>query len=74
MPRNTKLGNHTAIKGLRIPLTENVVDIVENSIYNELSASPIPKCNPMPPLTLRDDNETPIKVIIKAAKGIEKRL
>ena len=74
MPKNTKLGNQTATNGLSIPLTEKVVDMVENKIYNELSASPIPKCNPIPPLTFREDNETPIKVIINAAKGMEKRL
>lgn len=74
MPKNKILGNQTAMNGLRMPLTEKVVDMVENKIYNELNASPTPKCNPMPPLTFRDESEMPIKVIIIAAKGIEKRL
>lgn len=56
------------------PLTENDVDNVENMMYKELKANPIPKCNPMPPLTFLDAKETPIRVMIKAAKGIENLL
>jgi hypothetical protein len=74
MPRNKKLGIHTAKKGVMAPLTENEVDKVENMMYKELNARPIPKCSPMPPLTFREANETPINVIIKAANGMEKRL
>ncbi len=72
--KNTKLGNQTATKGDRIPLTEKVVVMVENNIYKELKASPTPKCKPIPPRTLREESDTPISVIIKAASGIENRL
>ena len=74
MPKNTTLGSHTATNADISPFTENVVENVENKIYNELRASPIPKCKPMPPRTLRDESETPINVMIKAANGIENRL
>lgn len=70
IPMKIILGSHTAIIGDIAPLTENEVDKVEKSIYSALSAIPTPKLMPMPPLTLRDDNETPINVIIKAASGM----
>ena len=74
MPRNKKFGNHTAMNGDKAPLTENEVDKVENKMYIELNARPIPKCKPMPPLTFLDASDTPINVMMKAAKGIENRL
>jgi hypothetical protein len=45
MPINKKsrFGNHTAAKGDIAPLTEKVVDMVENKIYIELNASPTPR-------------------------------
>jgi hypothetical protein len=70
MSKNTILGSHTAMKGESVPLTEKVVDSVENKIYIELSANPIPKLSPIPPRTFRDESETPIKVMIKAANGM----
>ena len=38
-----KFGSHTAINGLMDPFTVNDVDKVEKIIYNELSASPMPR-------------------------------
>ncbi|MPN58085.1 hypothetical protein SDC9_205786 [bioreactor metagenome] len=73
MPRNRKLGNQTARKGVMAPLTENDVDKVENMMYKELKAKPIPKCKPIPPLTFLEARETPINVIINAANGMEYR-
>jgi len=43
MPRKTIFGNQTAAKGVILPFTENDVEKVENRIYNELKAKPIPK-------------------------------
>ena len=71
--RNIKFGNQTAISGDIAPLTENEVDKVEKRMYNALSARPIPKLIPIPPLTLRDESDTPIRVMIKAANGIADR-
>ena len=59
-----KFGNQTATKGDIIPETENVVEKVEKRMYNALSATPIPRCKPIPPRTFRDESVTPIKVII----------
>jgi hypothetical protein len=44
--------------------------MVWKRIYEKLKAKPIPKYNPIPPFTLREDNETPIIVKINAAKDI----
>ena len=41
--RNTTFGNQTALNAVIAPLTENEVDMVENSTYRELNASPIPR-------------------------------
>jgi len=40
---NNAFGSHTAVNADMAPLTEKEVDMVENKIYNELKASPIPK-------------------------------
>ena len=72
--KNTKFGNHTDKNGDMLPLTENEVLMVCAKIYTALNAKPAPKCKPVPPRTLRDDSETPIKVIINAANGEAKRL
>ena len=72
--KNNKLGIHTAQKGDMAPFTEKEVDKVEKTMYVALNASPIPKCKPTPPLTLREASETPINVMIKAANGIANRL
>ena len=68
-----KLGIHTAKKGLMEPFTVNEVDNVEKMMYKELNAIPIPKCKPMPPRTFREDRDTPINVMMKAASGSAKR-
>ena len=67
-------GNQTAVIEDIEPFTAKVVDMVINKMYIELSASPTPRCKPIPPRTFREESETPIKVIIKAASGIEYRL
>lgn len=69
--RKIMLGNHTAAAADMLPLTEKDVDMVENKMYKALNAIPIPKFSPMPPRTLRDDSDTPIKVMINAANGEE---
>ena len=42
--------------------------------YNPLNARPIPRFIPMPPLTFREESETPINVITKTDMAVEKRL
>lgn len=74
MMRNMMLGNQTARKGDMTPLTEKEDDMVENRMYKALSANPIPKCKPIPPFTFLEESETPIKVMIKAASGMENLL
>ena len=71
---NTILGNQAANRAEALPLIENELLKVEKSTYDALKASPIPKLTPVPPLTLREDSDTPIRVKINAAKGIENRL
>ena len=56
------------------PLTAKVDDTVWNNIYEKLSPSPTPKCNPIPPFVLREERDTPIIVSIKEAKDIAIRL
>ena len=63
-------GIHTAMIGGMFPLTANVDDNFWNKIYEKLSASPIPKYNPMPPLTFRYESETPMAVRINAANDM----
>lgn len=67
-------GSHTANNGFILPLMANVLDNVVKSINKALKANPIPIFIPIPPRTLRDDNDTPINVKISEARGIEKRL
>lgn len=74
MARNTRLGSHTARRVGMLPLMAKVEERVENNMYIAERAMPIPMCNPVPPRTLRDDRETPIRVRIIAARGIENRL
>ena len=64
------LGIHTATIGGVLPFTAKVADTVWNKMYEKLKAKPIPRYNPIPPFTLRADNETPITVKIKAANDI----
>jgi hypothetical protein len=61
------LGIQEAIIGLTYPFTAKVEVTVVKSIYEKLNPNPIPIFNPIPPLILRDDNEAPILVRIKAA-------
>ena len=56
------------------PLMAKVDEIVENNTYMALKAIPTPRCNPVPPRTLRYASDTPMRVSISAANGIAKRL
>ena len=64
------LGIHMASMGPRFPLRENWDANCMNRIYEKLRASPIPIFMPIPPLTFRDDSETPISVRMKAEKTL----
>ena len=64
------LGIQTARIGEAFPFMAKVADTVWNKMYEKLKAKPIPRYNPIPPFTLRADNETPITVKIKAANDI----
>ncbi len=69
MARNMKLGSQTDINGDITPLTEKVVETVENRIYIAESVIPMPRFFPMPPLTLRLESVTARSVMINAAIG-----
>lgn len=62
-------GSQTASRGDMVPFMAKVDEMVENRIKAALSPIPIPRCNPIPPFTFREANETPIKVKIKEANG-----
>lgn len=59
--------------GDKFPLVAKVVEICKNKINEKLISNPSPICNPIPPLTFRLANETPISVRIKVANGFEMR-
>ena len=61
------LGIHMAINGDVAPVTAKVDVSVEKKIQEKLRTRPIPMFTPMPPFTLRDDNDIPIAVRINAA-------
>ena len=74
MNEYTIFGNHTAnIDGI-LPLIENVDDTDWNKMYEKLRPNPIPRFNPIPPLTFLDDSETPIAVRMNAANDAAIRL
>ena len=54
-------------------MTAKVAETVWNRMYEKLSASPTPKCNPIPPFIFLDDRDTPIVVRINAAKDMAMR-
>jgi hypothetical protein len=60
------LGIHAAIIGLTNPDIANVALIVIKRMYPMLRASPMPIFIPIPPFTLRDEREAPIRVSINA--------
>ena len=69
--RNSMFGNQIARTTGILPLIANILDMVVNSMYNALSAIPIPSWSPMPPLIFFDESDTPISIKIMAAKGLE---
>ena len=72
--RNVIFGSHTAAMGVILPLTAKVDEMVWNTMYPKLMAIPIPRFNPMPPLTFFAESERPISVSIKAANEEAMRL
>ena len=70
MIRNTILGIHTATTGGVFPFTAKVEDTVWKTMYPKLSAIPIPKFNPIPPLTFFAERATPMSVNINAANEV----
>lgn len=71
---NNKLGIQTAIMAGQPAFVAKVAEIVWKSMYEKLSAKPIPRESPMPPFRFCADIEAPMRVRIKAAKGVAKRL
>jgi len=59
----------TAKPGVSEPPTANMVENRIKRMYEKLQAKPTPICNPMPPLTFRDERDTPIRVNINVEKG-----
>ena len=74
MPIYKMLGSHTAITGGILPLTAKVDATVWKRMYEKLNAKPTPKCNPIPPFTFLDDNDTPINVKMNEANDMAIRL
>ena len=73
MARKRKFGSHTLMKGDITPLTEKVVDTVENRIYSALRVSPTPKFLLIPPRTFFELSVTPNRVIMNAPIGLAQR-
>ena len=72
--RNVIFGSHTAAIGDMLPLTAKVDEMVWKTIYPKLSAIPIPRFSPIPPLTFLAESESPMSVRIKAANEVAMRL
>lgn len=66
---NMILGISTAKRGGSPPFKANMVENCMNMMYAKLKKIPIPNGSPMPPRTLRDDRETPIRVRTNVEKG-----
>ena len=62
------------MKGLVSPEMANEEDTCINRMYKKLNPRPIPICSPIPPFTFREETDAPIRVRMKAAKAIAKRL
>lgn len=69
-----KLGIHAARAGGAPAFMANVALMVCSMMYMKLSARPMPRYMPMPPLRLREDRETPIMVRMNEAKDEAIRL
>jgi hypothetical protein len=63
-----------AIIGGIFPFTAKVDATVWNRIYEKLSPSPIPKCNPIPPFVFLEERDTPITVRMNDANDMAIRL
>lgn len=71
MIKKVIFGIHTASSVGITPFTAKVVDMVVKITYNPLSPRPMPKFNPMPPRTFREESETPISVITSTEMAVE---
>ena len=60
--------------GDMLPLTAKVDEMVWKTIYPKLSAMPIPRFRPIPPLDFFTEMDTPMSVRIKAANDEAMRL
>ena len=67
-------GIHAASIGGVFACMAKVDDTVCNMMYVKLSARPMPRYMPMPPLRLRDDYDTPIVVSMNDANDDAMRL
>ena len=63
------LGSHTASPGGRVPLLANSSKKRLKRMYEKQSHVPMPMCSPVPPRTLREDNDTPISVRMNVESG-----
>ena len=68
---NNNIGIHTANEAGRFPKVANTVEIFINKINAKVIAKPNARFNPIPPLTFREDKETPINVRTIVANGNE---
>ena len=69
-----KIIPHAAIAGEKFDLITNTPNILSKKIKKNPRETPIAKLNPIPPLCLKDETETPIIERIKHDKGRVYRL
>ena len=63
------IGIQTAKNAGKFPNVAKTVVIFINSIKEKVIANPKARFKPMPPLTFRDDNDTPMRVKTIVANG-----
>ena len=73
MEANMRFGSQAAKKGDIAPERAKTRENSMNTIYVNVMAIPMPRCNPMPPLTLRLDKAAPMKVKMIMAAGEARR-
>ena len=68
-PPKRMIGSQAPKKGGKLDLLTNTEKILSKKIKRNPKAMPKAKLTPMPPLLLKEDTETPIRVKTKAEKG-----
>src|SRR5205814_2146470 len=72
-PPKITFGSQAAIKGGKSPLVEKTVDKRSQRIKTTAMMMPMARCKPLPPLILRLETTTPIKVNNNTVNGVAVR-